>query len=192
MWRIDSLEKTLMLGKIEGRRRRGRQRMKWLDGSTDSMDMSLSKLREVVMDREACCAAVRGVTKTRLSDCTDWLKPNPEWLGISPSPITLWLGHWGQMIGFAKKFIGFFCKILWKNLNLSPYLTSLQNLHCSYKQELPVSSTVFLLSLTADLAASLFCSVGPCLRPFSTSLLPQIKTYCFVPLPEGLTNMLAN
>ena len=63
--RADSLEKTLMLGKIESRRRRGRKRMRWLDGITDSMDMSLSKLREIVKNREDCCSAAHGLTKSR-------------------------------------------------------------------------------------------------------------------------------
>ena len=84
MWRADSFEKTLMLGKIEGRRRRRRQRMRWLDGITDTMDMGLGGLWELVMDREAWYAAVHGVTKswTRLSDWTE-LKDFPV-LKISP------------------------------------------------------------------------------------------------------------
>ena len=125
MQRVDSLEKTLMLGGIGGKRRRGRQRMRWLDGITDSMDMSLSELRELVMDREAWHAVIYGVAKsrTRLSNWT--AQPVSTQARHCPAPLTNHADHlplWHNILAFLITF-----------LPILPFPGSLENSYLAIK-----------------------------------------------------------
>ena len=108
MWRADSLEKTLMLEKIEGRRRRGRQRMRWLDGISNLMDMSLSKLQELVKDRESWRATVHGVTKSQ-ARLSDWTEAHTRHVFLNLSHLLIWMSN----LTYRRPSLYLFLEFLW-------------------------------------------------------------------------------